>query len=1012
MTSMLLRSLSLWEHQREAVAIVLKYVESFNKKRTAGAALVQMPTGTGKTGVIATLARCIPSIGFVLVVAPRVALRDQLQRDLSGRFFSRLERKPAKIPKHVIPQAQLATLTRTRSVADKVVVMTIQKLDQLRKHEERLYDRLRRETSLLIFDEGHYEPALVWRQAIRAFRCPRVLFTATPYRNDLKFFDIDFDHTYSYTFSDAVAQRYIRPVEITPMIHPRSPVTFVDQVVKFYEEKFKSGKYPSGKKPRVIIRCDRQESIRQISKALSDRGLSNIALHENFKERNSAPNEHHSVPDPDSTPATYWIHQFKLLEGIDDPRFQLLALYDELRTVRSFVQQVGRVLRNPHRDPASIAFVLDHSGGRQQSLWQNFLNYDKTIADFGIEALAIGNEALLKAVEQKYPPLVYIDGRFRIPCSLAGLDPYADLQLPLSVNIVTKDKGFKLQELFQQLIHDYQEEDRIVRGFSPDQGLAVVFYVSINNSPFLRDKYFLENQFGVTILCEVDGYLCYFDSGGRLLPRSETLGGPVPAQKLRRLFQRRDGAFLTAVSLCNANPGASVVRSRSMSAVKIGSTAPTFDDHAFVCRIAEGYTLAHKEEDDGKRRRIRRYVGFGHGRISDLIGQWTSFSDYLQWLSSVKDMLETGAEPEPVFSRYASVTTTPADPTPLSVLLDISDVIDRYKTVDGAAMEIDDLCAEVKTNGKFSVLANGARRFGNISFDPKRHQYVISSRELDELYVSQDPINPEGLIRYLNSSQSFRIIPRSPDVFYTLGDFYSPLVKFGPDYDDGKMGLFHSIFPIPILGKITQEKGRKCRSHGKGWEKDCLFDLIDNLGQGSELARDLAYAEVLVCDDMGSESADFIAVVPRRGSRSSRVIFIHAKASEGAPHYCSASQLTTVCGQAQKNLGELALYAGEHHDKIEKWKSAWSGKQGVVSSRVRRGNDAEEAWEIIRRTVRDPSAEHEVWLVLGGILSKQRFEKQLNSRRPSTAAVQAAYLLFSTLTTVGLIGKLRIFCSQ
>ena len=86
------RELSLWDHQRKAIEIVLRYVDAFRKGKTAGAALVQMPTGAGKTGVIATLARCVQQITCVLVVTPRVALRGQLERDLSGRFFAHLEK--------------------------------------------------------------------------------------------------------------------------------------------------------------------------------------------------------------------------------------------------------------------------------------------------------------------------------------------------------------------------------------------------------------------------------------------------------------------------------------------------------------------------------------------------------------------------------------------------------------------------------------------------------------------------------------------------------------------------------------------------------------------------------------------------------------------------------------------------------------------------------------------------------------------------------------------------------
>jgi len=679
--------------------------------------------------------------------------------------------------------------------------------------------------------------------------------------------------------------------------------------------------------------------------------------------------------------------------------------------VKSFVQQVGRVIRNPHRDRTAVAYVLDHSNGRQEDLWQNFLRYDKTLAETGVEGVALGNEELLKALGQKYPPLTYVEGRFRTPCDLNTLDQYADLQLPLTVNVVRKAKGFRLQDFLVKLTQKYREADRVVRELPPDDhNMSVIFYVSFSNSPFLREKYFLESKLGVTILWDGDEYLFYYDSLGGPLP-SDVLEGPVPASNLRRLFQRSENSFLTSVSLLNADPGYSAVRSRSVSAVKIGATAPGFDDHAFVCSTAEGYTSGSVEDANEKQRRIRRYVGFGHGRVSDLAGKWVPLGRYLQWLVAIKARLESKVEPEAVFGRYASITPIPKDTTPLSILLDVSGVIERYVTTKGDAMQIDDLCVDVK-NGVFSVMTNGAPCVADIRFDPTLRKYVISSKDLDQMYESNDPNNPEGLVGYLNATQSFKVIPRSQGIVYSLGDFHSPLIKFGPEYNDEKMSLFSSIFTDPILEKITQEKGTKCQSDGKGWETGCLFHLIDKLGEGTSLSPHLADADTLVCDDMGAETADFIAVVPARGDQSGRAILIHAKASEGSPHYCSASALQTVCSQAVKNLGELSLYTMENQDKIDKWGKAWKGKQGEVANRIRRGKNVENAWENIRRTVHDPSAQHEVWLVLGGILSKAHFNRLLTSSQPKPFAKQAAYLLFSTLTTVASNGrKLRIFCS-
>jgi hypothetical protein len=52
----------------------------------------------------------------------------------------------------------------------------------------------------------------------------------------------------------------------------------------------------------------------------------------------------------------------------------------------------------------------------------------------------------------------------------------------------------------------------------------------------------------------------------------------------------------------------------------------------------------------------------------------------------------------------------------------------------------------------------------------------------------------------------------------------------------------------------------------------------------------------------------------------------------------------------------------------------------------------------------------EVWLVLGGILSKQGLETALSQANPRAEAIQAVTLLHGTLSTIGSIdAKLRIF---
>lgn len=84
--------LSLWPHQLKALESIGRFIAA--RGGTAGkAALVRMPTGTGKSGVIAVASNQIAA-GDILVLTPWDALVDQLTRDIKTRFWARIGSDP------------------------------------------------------------------------------------------------------------------------------------------------------------------------------------------------------------------------------------------------------------------------------------------------------------------------------------------------------------------------------------------------------------------------------------------------------------------------------------------------------------------------------------------------------------------------------------------------------------------------------------------------------------------------------------------------------------------------------------------------------------------------------------------------------------------------------------------------------------------------------------------------------------------------------------------------------
>src|SRR6185503_3966210 len=83
------------------------------------------------------------------------------------------------------------------------------------------------------------------------------------------------------------------------------------------------------------------------------------------------------VPARDDGTWRYWVHQFKLIEGIDDPNFKVVALFNSLRNGRAIVQQIGRVLRNPARAENDMKALVVGSGDRNiEEVWNAYMRFD------------------------------------------------------------------------------------------------------------------------------------------------------------------------------------------------------------------------------------------------------------------------------------------------------------------------------------------------------------------------------------------------------------------------------------------------------------------------------------------------------------------------------------------------------------------------------------------------------------------------------------------------------------
>jgi superfamily II DNA or RNA helicase len=155
----------LWEHQRLGVEVANRYLTA--EEAADKSALITMPTGTGKTGVIATIVTTLPSVqGHRLVLTPWTALVTQLIDDLRGRFWERLAAAsggatPELLPVHRLPAS--THLDRLPSPSEPTIfVATIAAISvAANRAADGAYDLadIFQNFGCVLVDEGHYEPA-------------------------------------------------------------------------------------------------------------------------------------------------------------------------------------------------------------------------------------------------------------------------------------------------------------------------------------------------------------------------------------------------------------------------------------------------------------------------------------------------------------------------------------------------------------------------------------------------------------------------------------------------------------------------------------------------------------------------------------------------------------------------------------------------------------------------------------------------------------------------------------
>ena len=402
-------------------------VEGWDRTRqhfqnSSGHAILQIPVGCGKTGLMALLPFGIAQ-GRVLVIAPNLEIRRGISTafDIAGRdcflASTRVLTDVSHGPYTAVLDGQDANIHDCEN--SHIVVTNIQQLASragrwLPDFSEDFFD-------LIMVDEGHHNVARSWERVFEQFPNAKVVsLTATPFRGDGR--EIAGEVVYAYPFRTAMVRGYIKqitavnvaPQEISFTYHGDSRRHTLDEVLQLRDKEWFSrgvalapecnrsivdasiqqleGLRQTGTSHQIIAVACSIDHSRQIRSLYTERGLRAKAIHSNMPA-----DEIEDVLQDLRRDRIDCIVQVRILgEGFDHPHLSVAAIFQPFRSLSPYVQFIGRIMRvihqnNPqHQDNRGIA--VSHVGLNIDHHWDDFKRIDKEDQEFIHGLLESGDE--------------------------------------------------------------------------------------------------------------------------------------------------------------------------------------------------------------------------------------------------------------------------------------------------------------------------------------------------------------------------------------------------------------------------------------------------------------------------------------------------------------------------------------------------------------------------------------------------------------------------------------------
>lgn len=984
--------------QQRSIETALKYIKRPIESLDSKSCLISLPTGAGKSGVIAVVAHAAKQ-SKVLVLCHRRAVCDQLVREINGAFFESLVQNYKGLKKKVFDSVDDTT-------GSGIYVSTFQKLVSFTSDE---LAALKKNIDLIIVDEGHSEPSPVWKGLVRGTGAHKVVITATPYRNDLFQFDIDDGSSFIYTFEEALGQAVL--------MEPDFCVADNNGLIESIELFLKDN--PGTK---CIVKCKDFSSIEHYYQLLN-KHFAVLAVHEQYV---NDPRQNVKVDVPANLRDSEYeviIHQRKLDEGVDIPQAKLLVLTYPVSSGRELVQTIGRIVRL-YQDVKPL--VVEFGVSANQRMWENYRYFDKSLSTPAAARKFISSLDVNKLIEfylSSFPDASYYGSRFLRKFDINDFNPENSLVIPTaSVCFLNTLQHFDLQAMTDLLYWRANQAGELAKCFEVVGSINVIVSIAFNRSRFLKDQFFFEPSLEVTLLKKLkQNVVAIYDSRGRRFSYDAEMfvGGAVEQSKLLNVMGLGSKtitkeASSRSVGTTSKRPESVSIKGRNLEEIVDLQRNSSYRVATLKC---DNFDLLGEKQSS-------YYVGVDSGRISDQKDGQYMMDELDQWLEAMDDVISADKDiSSNLLHSFAKPVPVDLALTIESVIFDFSDLPRPTRIIlGGKEMVVDNGFIYIENINGLVLDSRFPELKINVSLCSQEPFVVFESDAVNVYDINGDGAQYGGLLQFL--FEHLHKVLLNDGVSYSKGRFYELKLPVEGEFKIASSSLENIVIGIPdLLDDKLDEKGyveivkgerKVVQVVGEEFNENSIFCMLDKLKSQSQLNPTLSQlgpfykyipdVDLVFCTDMDTEPADFIL------SSVSKLVYVHVKCGTAKDPQSSAGALAEVGGQAVKNVemlitGDKNLKAANLNILVSAWPTRNAPQQMAERIRLLRGarftaldqNAREiavkEAWDIIAQRRKSSRVQKEIWLVAANSFSASHFENQLNKGHAGSQESLQAYQL-------------------